>query len=238
MFTMNLLSGRQYFAESDDTGVADPPVDPSEEKAGKGGLMNDLLKERAKRKELEKELTAARKKAEEAERAELTEVEQLKAKLAEAEAKAAATEADRVKANRADILRRAAAKADFADAEDVVALARGLDQLDDIETDSDAERYVKALAKEKPHLVRAQTISEELDLSKVSTMEKVLKDGLSEGASEKDKKALADMKVIPPGDLAAMSNEAQIALKRSNPDLYWRSIEALSTGPETTHTIH
>jgi hypothetical protein len=76
-------------------------------------------------------------------------MERLSKRAEEAEAKAA--EADQKLARSAKERLVIAAAKDFADASDAVAFV----DLDSIEDDKDAERAVKALAKRKPHLLKA-----------------------------------------------------------------------------------
>ena len=75
--------------------------------------------------------------------------EQLEKRIADAEAKAAEAEAKVARSTKASLVRSAAK--DFADPDDAAAFV----DLDGIEDERDAERAVKALAKRKPHLLRA-----------------------------------------------------------------------------------
>jgi hypothetical protein len=205
----------------------------SESRSSNAAAMSALQKERKARKNLEsqlKELLEEQKKREDAELSENARLQKEIESLRKAQERA---EREKAVRERADVLRKAAAKAEFADPDEIVALARGLDEIDDIEDAADAERYVKKLAKDKPHLLRKQ---ETLDMSKQVGIEKVLKDGLLEGASDNAKGLLSQVGVIPYDDLAGMTPEALATLKRTQPDVYRRSIEAAS-GRETSHTV-
>ncbi len=194
-------------------------------------LQSALEKERKSRKELEAQIKRLTDEAEKARLAELSENEQLKAKLAAAEderQKLAAAQAAAAKAN----LVRSSAR-DFADPEDAVALltARGL--LDAIESAAGAERIVKGLATGKPHLLRVS------DAEKVNRpgVAQILSDGLGVETTPTEGQGKKPKHVIPVAELVAMTPEAQVALKQSNPDLYWRSVQALNETSETTHTV-
>ena len=143
------------------------------------------------------------------------------------------SESERTQRQRTDMVRKAAAKENFADADDIVALLRGLGSLDDIESESEAARVVKALAKDKPHLLRQ---GDAPDVTKPG-IERVLKDGLPNQDQSGKPLQQPQGDFVPPLVLAAMTDDEQRALKSSNPSRYWRSIEALNGGSATTHTV-
>jgi len=201
----------------------------SDSRLAGAALQSALEKERRSNKELAAQVKVLTDEAEKARLAELSENEQLKAQLAAAEAerqKLATAQAVTAKAN----LLRSAAK-DFADPEDAVAILTARGSLDDIESAEDAERVVKGLAKDKPHLLRVT----DAERTTRPGIEQVLQDGL--GVNEQVGNKQQRQHVIEPAELVAMTPEAQLALKKSNPGLYRRSLEALGGGPETTHTV-
>ena len=121
---------------------------------------NKKAKEAAERaKALEKDMAELRSQMEEREHAGLPELErerkraeQLEKRLQDAEKKA--EEQDRqMQRNQRERLVINAAK-DFADPEDAVAVLQRSGAFDDIESTSDAERAVKRVAKDKPHLLK------------------------------------------------------------------------------------
>lgn len=106
---------------------------------------------------LEKDVKDLRATMEERDNAGLPELERerkraeaLEKRIADAEAKAAEAEAKVARSTKAGLVRGAAK--DFADPDDAIAFVN----LDDIEDERDAERAVKALAKKKPHLLKAE----------------------------------------------------------------------------------
>lgn len=148
--------------------AAAPAAEPA---GGRNTLMDDLLKERNKRKEAEKQLADAQAKVTAAETAQLSENEQLKTRLAAAEATAAEATAKAAKATKSGLVRSAAK--DFHDPEDAVALLESRGLLADIDDSADADRAVKVLATDRPHLVKAGGAGgAPLD------MQQILRDGL------------------------------------------------------------
>jgi len=106
---------------------------------------------------LEKDMKELRAAMEDRENAGLPELErerkrakQLEERIADAEARAEAADAKLARTTKASLIREAAK--DFADPSDAVAFV----DLDSVEDEKDAERAVKALAKSKPHLLKAE----------------------------------------------------------------------------------
>lgn len=193
-----------------------------------------LKKERKARAEAEKrakDLEARFKRLEDAEK---TETERLRSELEdlkrEQEQERARVERERVERERSDRVRRAARE--FDDPDDAVAILSARGDLDDIEDDRDAERAVKALAKEKPRLLKQQ--------SPPSAVEQVLQNGVPTPAKPESAPNGTPQpagQYLTPEQLVVMTDEQQQALKQSNPDLYRRSLEVLRNGPETTFTV-
>lgn len=224
-----------------DTSTVDEPEvtdEPSGDRPLAGAaLQSALKKERKRADEAEKSVKDLSERLKAIEDQQLSETERLRNRLAEIERERdeerQRAAAERAAQQRTEMVRRAAAKENFADADDVVALLRGFGSLDDIEDESDANRAVKTLAKDKPHLLRKESAPD------TSVLDRVLKDGLP---PESDKgrdggKPDAPTDIIPVEKLAAMSDEEQRALKASNPSVYWRSVAALNDGPATVHSV-
>jgi hypothetical protein len=111
----------------------------------------------AKATTLEKDMQELRSAMEERENAGLPELErerkraeQLEKRIADAEARAEAADAKLARSSKASWVRSAAK--DFTDPDDAVAFI----DLDSVEDEKDAERAVKALAKSKKHLLKAE----------------------------------------------------------------------------------
>lgn len=210
--------------ESEETEGTQEEESHAERELAGAALQSALRKERQARSDAEKrvkDLEARFKKIEDAEK---SETERLRAELdelrREAEAERTRNEQERAQRQRGDTVRRAAK--DFADSEDAVAIlsARGL--LDEVEDEREAERLVKALAKEKPHLLKQQAPRE-------SGLEQVLKDGKP---VEKSDDTFRGRNLIPNEQFATTPVEELGALKESDPERYWAQIEQLGA-PET-----
>ena len=128
-------------------------------------LMDDLLKERNKRKEAERALAAAQAETANAAAKDSTELEKLTVRLAAAEQRATDAAASLARTTVADRIRRAAK--DFHDPDDAVAVLEVTGRLNDVESDSDADRVVKALATERPHLVKTAVVPGSTDIQQI-----------------------------------------------------------------------
>jgi hypothetical protein len=202
-------------------GAAAPaaPAEPADRQQHTVPLV-ELQKERKSRKAVEDELAAAKAQLAAAEQAQLSENEQLKAKLAAAEAEREQLKAAHSVSTKSNLV-RAAAK-DFADPEDAVAILQSRGALEDIETAEDAERIIKALATDKPHLLRSSTAP-----GIQPTIEQVLANGLGTDTQSGQQRANGDDgRTLTPEQFRALDRAAMTDLRLNHPKVYERSVAA------------
>lgn len=203
-------------------GVVDPPAgEPAGEPGERMVPYGTMQKERRLRQESEQKLATLEAEREAARVAELSEVERYKAVAETATAEAAALKGQISTRDKSDLIRRAAK--DFADPEDAVALLSSRPGvLDGVDGAEDALRVVKALATEKPHLMRtagAPNVGE-------PGIAKVLNDGLVNTAPPPGT-AADDGRTLSHAELKAMTPDQMEDLERNQPKVYERSFKAL-----------
>lgn len=205
-------------------GTATEPAPTSDRGGERGTLMADLLKEREKRKAAEKRATDAEQKLTEAEQAKLSENEQLKARVAALETENTDLKAEKSKTEKATLVRGAAKN--FHDPEDAVALLETRGLLTDIEDASDAERAVKALATDRPHLVKDGT-----EAATGASLQQILEHGLGvevdKGKKPPEGETPDDGKNWTLAEMRAMSSEEMAEAQANQPKKLERSIKAL-----------
>lgn len=205
-------------------GVVDPPAggEPAGEPGERMVPYGTMQKERRLRQESEQKLATLEAEREAARVAELSEVERYKAVAETATAEAAALKGQISTRDKSDLIRRAAK--DFADPEDAVALLSSRPGvLDGVDGAEDALRVVKALATEKPHLMRvagAPNVGE-------PGIAKVLNDGLNVNQPPPPGTAADDGRTLSHAELKAMTPEQMEDLERNQPKVYERSFKAL-----------
>ena len=210
-----------YFYPEGDTGTPPAATAPeggtAAEKQSRS-LMDDLLKERGKRKEAEKELAAAKAETATAAASGLSEIEKLKARVEAAEQTAADAATKLARTTKADFVRRAAK--DFHDPDDAVAIAETRGLLADVESDSDAERVVKALANERPHLVKTGVAPGSTEI------QQILENGLGTAAPADTKPADDGSSVWTNAEMKAWTPKQMAAALENEKGKLFRSMEA------------
>lgn len=195
---------------------AEPPVDE------RTVPLAQLQKERKLRQEADDKLAAFERDRETARVAELGEVERVKLELATAAAERDTLKAQATLRGKGDLIRGAAVK-DFADPEDAVALLQARPGFDEITTAAEAIAAVKALATEKPHLLR---VAGGPNLA-VPGIEKVLGDGLVVPAVVPAGVLADDGRTLSHAELRGLSSAQMEDLRVNHPKTYERSFKAL-----------
>lgn len=213
-----------------DEGGGDDPKEQEKEKEGEpsGGSggegrqqhtvpLSELQKERRQRRELEERLSTLEREREAARQKDLSESERLKEQVANLTRENEQLKTAQQTRDRADLVR--SASKDFTDPDEVVALLRGRGELEEIESESDAQRAVKALGERSPHLLRQK------DAPDTSRLDRVLKDGLPN--SERNGKS-DNGRTLSRAELEALSTQEMADLIEKEPEVYNRSVAALS----------
>lgn len=215
-----------FLYEGDGTGSGGDGSGSDSRLAG-AALQSALEKERKLRKQLEKQVKDMADKLaageETAKKQTATATEQLAAKVAELERANAEREAQIAENARMNRVRRAAK--DFANPEDAVGLLIAAGTLADIEDDTDADNAVKALAGERPYLLR-----EKQERQQIPDLEQVLKGGQQQNGEQQNG---APATVLPREALVKMSPEELKALKQRDPALYHRTMQGLINEAES-----
>ena len=228
MYRKPLIVARPDEPTGGAAGVAEPPAlapaggDDATRQQHTVPLV-ELQKERKSKKALEEQLAAANKIIAEAEAAKLSDTERLTA-----ENLALAAERDALKgeltATAKGSLVRSAAK-DFTDPEDAIAILQSRGALAEIETAEDAERVVKGLATDKPHLLRVS----DAERTTRPGIEQVLRDGLGiDQQAGQEPAAGDDGQTLTRAQLLALSTDEMLELQTKHPEKYARSVAAQS----------
>lgn len=184
----------------------DPPTVP----------VGELTRERRARQEAERELRKLQEAEAERERAQLGDVERLTADVASLTAERDRLTGEVAQRDKADLIRGAAK--DFHSPDDAVALLGGAEGIEDAATAAEA---VKALARERPHLVKVPGAP-----SGAGSVEQVTAAGL--GSATQQTASTDAHRTLSRDEYHALGSKGRQELMRTEPAVYSRTVAALT----------